>query len=199
MASAELILAQGLTPAPSDLATPAVPASKGVGVASVDDGGVRSASARVLARYALATTSVGATLVLSQTPTPENPGAPQAEPPGNLGGVTGDALPVTLDKAPPASRPQSPSTPSLAVGEQPTRKADPDPRLAQAEPRAESDVAAVRTVLAFFAVLGTATVVYSRLHSGRTDDRGGPAVRSFCVPVRFRTSWSTRSRILCRR
>jgi len=199
LASAGLIPAQGLTLAPTDLATPAGPAARDEGVTGVVDGVVRSASARVLARYALAPTSVGATLVLSLTPARKNPDATQAEPPGIFGGVTGDALPVTLVKAPPAARPPSPSTPSLAVDEQPPREADRDRRLAQAEPRAGCEGAVVRSDLVHVvAVLGTAAVVYSRLHSGRADDRGGPPVRSVRVPVRFRTSWLTRSRNFCR-
>jgi hypothetical protein len=199
LASAGLIPAQGLALAPADLATSSGLTARDQGVAGLFDIGVRSASARILTRYALAPPSVSATLVLFDTPARENPEAPQAEPPGNLPDVTWDALPVTLDGSPLALRPSSSSTPSVAVDERPPREADRDRPPAQPEPRAEYEGAGVQGDLAHVvAVLATAAVVYSRLLSGRSDDRSGPPVHPARVPVHFRTSRLPRSRDLCR-
>jgi hypothetical protein len=176
--SAAQILAQGPTLTPTDPGTPAPPGTSGDDVAGVVNVGVCAASVGILARYALAPGLAGATLVLSDRPVRDYPVAPPAEPSGSIGGLTPDASPVALDEFPAVADLFSSTTSSITEAGMPFRETEGDRPMAQEEPRAESDVTGVRSELINVAlVLGTAAIVYGRIHSGRAGDPGGSATR----------------------
>lgn len=189
LTTASLIPAQGTALSPVDPVTPAIMVVGVESLAGVVDSGVCFGSPLVLSRYDPTSASEGATLVLSSTPARENLHALQPVSPGNLAVVADDALSAALDDSRLAARRPLPSITAPAVEEPLLPEADHDHPLTQTEPRTDCDTAGVRSDLAnVVVVLGTAAVVYSRLHSARSDNPGDSPPRSVRTSLRFRRS-----------
>jgi hypothetical protein len=185
------ITAAGPLPSPTAaFATAGISSSSGLsgtgdGVMGIEPtsavGGNHSLPARVPARSPLLMVSIGVPLVVSGISLQVSPAEPGDEGPGTLGGVARDGSRATTREIPVAARtPTAPPSPAATDGP-PTRGAPPDRQPVPPVPHEGRQEAGVGPDLAqVIAVLGTAALVYSRLHSGRAGDRVGPTVR----PVR---------------
>jgi hypothetical protein len=190
-------VATGAGPIPSTavtMATMGIPTPGGLSGAGASAVGIvptlavagnRPLPASFLTGSALVTISIGVPLIVSGLPVQAGPAEPANERPETLGDAAREGSCILIRGTPDAARMPVPPSSSVAPVGRPTREVSLERQPAPSDPYERRAEAGVGPDLAqTIAILGTAALVYSRLHSGWTGVRIGPPAR----PVRARHS-----------